>query len=102
MLDDPEIRAIASKYGDPKDILEPEGAPPLPGVNAPGNYWKDYAPNPQAFWLQERALVASGKSPFILRFLPRKLQELDESQQATNIPKPGTGIAGILSFFRLD
>ncbi len=102
VLDDPEIRAIASKYGDPADILKPEGAAPLPGVNAPGDYWKEYAPNPQAYWLKERELVAAGKSPFIVRMLPRKLQEIGETQEAENKPGSRPGISNITSFFGLN
>jgi hypothetical protein len=102
VLDDPEIRAIASKYGDPGEILKPEGAAPLPGVNAPGDYWKEYAPNPQAYWLNERKLVAAGKSPFMVRLLPRKLEEMNEPEQASNAPKAGRGISGISSFFGLN
>lgn len=102
VLDDPEIRAIASKYGDPGEILKPEGAAPLPGVNAPGDYWKEYAPNPQAYWLKERELVASGKSPFIVRMLPRKLEEIGEPEEANGNPKPAKGISRISSFFGLN
>jgi hypothetical protein len=101
VLDDPEIRAIASKYGDPAEILQPEGAEPLPGVNAPGDYWHDYAPNPQAYWLKERELVASGKSPFIVRMLPRKLQEIGETQEAEN-SRSRPAVSHISSFFGLN
>ena len=99
VLEDPEIRAIASKYGDPADILKPEGATPVPGINAPGDYWNEYAPNPQAYWLKERELVKSGKSTYIVKLLPRKLEEIAGQQQAQNQPYRPANAAGISSFF---
>ena len=41
----PELRALASRYGDPNDVLAEDWAPYLPGINAPGKY-EDYAKNP--------------------------------------------------------
>ena len=48
-LDDPEVIALASKYGDPKEILRDEWIPPMAGISVPGDYWKDYAPDPAAW-----------------------------------------------------
>jgi hypothetical protein len=45
-LDDPEVRALASRYGDPDYLLAEDWIPEVPGINAPGDYLKDYAPNP--------------------------------------------------------
>ena len=45
-LDDPEVRALASRYGDPDYLLTEDWIPEVPGINAPGDYLKDYAPNP--------------------------------------------------------
>jgi hypothetical protein len=44
-LRSPEIRALASRYGNPDDLLSDDWAPHLPGINAPGQY-RDYANNP--------------------------------------------------------
>jgi len=44
-LDDPEVRALASRYGDPDYILAEDWIPEVPGINAPGDYLRDYAPN---------------------------------------------------------
>lgn len=44
-LDDPEVRELAAEYGDPDELLRESWVPPLPGVNAPGEY-DDYAENP--------------------------------------------------------
>jgi len=41
----PEIRALASRYGDPNEVLAEDWAPYLPGINAPGKY-EDYARDP--------------------------------------------------------
>jgi len=41
----PEIRALASRYGDPNEVLAEDWAPYLPGINAPGRY-EDYAKDP--------------------------------------------------------
>lgn len=45
-LDDPEVRALASRYGDADKILAEDWIPEIPGINAPGDYMKDYAPHP--------------------------------------------------------
>jgi hypothetical protein len=44
-LGNPEVRALASRYGDPDEILAQEWIPEVPGINAPGKY-EDYAANP--------------------------------------------------------
>jgi hypothetical protein len=41
----PEIRALASRYGDPREVLSDDWSPHLPGINAPGRY-EDYAKDP--------------------------------------------------------
>jgi hypothetical protein len=50
-LDDPEVMAAASKYGDPNEVLREEWTAPIPGITVPGDYWRDYAPDPAA-WLE--------------------------------------------------
>ena len=47
-LDDPEVRALASRYGDPDYLLAEDWIPEVPGINAPGDYMKDYAAQPRA------------------------------------------------------
>jgi hypothetical protein len=51
-FDDPEIRKIAEKYGDPDKILRQLWIPALPGINYPGDYERDYARDPVA-WLRK-------------------------------------------------
>ena len=48
-LDDPQIRTLACKYGDPDELLSVEWVPPVPGINCEGDYFKDYAPDPMAY-----------------------------------------------------
>ncbi|MFC2008417.1 hypothetical protein ACFLT0_01845, partial [Chloroflexota bacterium] len=48
-MDEPDIRALATKYGVPDELLRYDWIPPLPGINCEGNYAEDYAPNPIAF-----------------------------------------------------
>ena len=46
ILDDPEIRKIAQKYGDPDELLSEDWIPAIPGINVPGDYERDYARDP--------------------------------------------------------
>jgi len=50
-LDDPEVREIAAKYGDPDELLSEDWIPGIPGVNEEGDYRDDYADDPLE-WLQ--------------------------------------------------
>jgi hypothetical protein len=44
-LDDPEVRDMARRYGDPDAILNIEWTPGIPGIDAPGRY-ADYSRDP--------------------------------------------------------
>ncbi len=44
-LDSPEIRALASRYGQPNAVLSQDWVRHSPGINAPGDY-PQYAKNP--------------------------------------------------------
>ncbi len=59
IMSDPKIRALATKYGDPDELLRYDWQPPLPGINCEGDYMKDYAPDPAAY-LKKR--MKEGKS----------------------------------------
>ncbi len=52
-LDDPEVRKIAAKYGDPDELLKEAWIPAIPGINVEGDYARDYAPNPAAWATKE-------------------------------------------------
>mgnify|MGYP005628439989 FL=1 len=45
-LDDPEIRKLAAKHGDPDLWLQESWIPAVPGINVAGEYWKHYANDP--------------------------------------------------------
>ena len=51
-LDDPQIRQLAAKYGDPDQLLREDWIPAIPGINVPGDYRKDYAEDPYK-WITE-------------------------------------------------
>jgi len=52
-LDDKEVHAVASKYGDPKELLKESWRPKIPGINYPGDYMRDFGRNPAAWVMQE-------------------------------------------------
>jgi hypothetical protein len=43
--DDPEVRDLASRIGDPDQLLHDDWTPSIPGITAPGSY-EDYARDP--------------------------------------------------------
>ena len=49
-LDDPEVRQLAAKYGDPDEMLREDWIPGIPGINMEGDYMRDYARDPRAFY----------------------------------------------------
>jgi hypothetical protein len=51
-LDDPEVREVAAKYGDPDDLLQEDWIPAIPGLNMAGDY-EDYAKDPLDWTLTE-------------------------------------------------
>jgi len=48
VLDDPEVRKVASKYADPDLLLKEDWVAPIPGISVKGKY-EDYAKNPRAY-----------------------------------------------------
>ena len=54
-LDDPEVRSLGSKYGNPDELLAEAWIPGVPGINVPGDYMKDYGQDPLS-WLKKEAL----------------------------------------------
>lgn len=47
-LDDPEVRDLASRYGDPDMFLREDWIPAIPGITAPGQY-TDFARDPAPY-----------------------------------------------------
>ena len=52
-LDDPEVRKLARKYGDPDKLLREVWIPAVPGINTKGSY-EEYSANPSK-WIREDA-----------------------------------------------
>ena len=69
-LDDPEVRALASRYGEPDDVLAEDWIPEVPGINAPGDYLRDYAQKPGAYAL--KVIDKAGKGTYEHYYPPRK------------------------------
>lgn len=52
VLDDPEVRRVAERYGDPDKVLHEVWVPPIPGISIPGDL-EVYARNPARWFGQE-------------------------------------------------
>ena len=52
-LDHPRVTRLASSLGGPQH-LEYDWIPALPGINYPGDYWTDYAPDPVSWIAREQ------------------------------------------------
>lgn len=50
-LDDARIRELAARHGDPEQLLEEDWIPAIPGLNMDGDYYRDYAGDPED-WTQ--------------------------------------------------
>jgi hypothetical protein len=59
-LQDTYVRALASRYGNPNDILRRDYISAMPGINMPGSY-EQYARNPGAYWIRWAESIESGK-----------------------------------------
>jgi len=62
-LEDVAVRALASRYGNPTQILARDYVTALPGINAPGSY-DDYARHPGAYWTKWARDIEAGTYPF--------------------------------------
>lgn len=62
---DPEVRALASRYGDPEEILKRDWIPELPGITAPGKYDEDYSSDPGRFWTNWAKSIMDGTNKYI-------------------------------------
>lgn len=69
-LDDPEIRELAAKYGDPDELLREDWIPAVPGLNLPGDYDKDYASDPMDFTMTELDICRKWH-PLFMRMITR-------------------------------
>lgn len=62
-LDNPEVRALASRYGDPDVLLAEDWRPGIPGINQPGDY-SSYAKDPWRYVWGDIEKVMAGTYEF--------------------------------------
>ena len=53
-LDNPEVRELAQKYGDPDELLKEDWIPQIPGITCPGSY-EEYAKDPGRWIYNQQA-----------------------------------------------
>ncbi len=64
-MDNAEVRALASRYGNPDLIMREEWVPGIPGINEPGDYQKDYAPDPWKYIKASGEQIEKGTYPYL-------------------------------------
>tara|TARA_B100000768_G_scaffold181008_2_gene202533 strand:+ start:5639 stop:7261 length:1623 start_codon:yes stop_codon:yes gene_type:complete len=67
-LDDPAIRKIAAKYGDPDMWLDESWNPAVPGINMDGNYWDHYARDPM-HWVKSELEICRNYHPMFMKMV---------------------------------
>lgn len=60
-FENPEVRALAARYGNPDLMFRYEWIPGIPGLNLPGDHARDYAADPWSWIMKEWAQIQSGK-----------------------------------------
>ncbi len=65
-LSDPEVRALAARYGNPDELLRKDFVHPIPGITIPGKY-DDYGKNPGSWWQRWAREIEAGTSKFLKR-----------------------------------
>jgi hypothetical protein len=62
---DPEVRALASRYGDPDVLLRRDWIPELPGITVAGDYDRDYASDPGTYWIKWAHSIQDGTNKYL-------------------------------------
>ena len=62
---DPEVRALASRYGDPDVLLRRDWIPELPGITVAGDYDRDYASDPGSYWIKWAHSIQDGTNKYL-------------------------------------
>jgi len=65
-LSDPEVRALAARYGDPDELLRKDFVHPIPGITTAGKY-DDYGKDPGKWWQNWAREIEAGTSKFLKR-----------------------------------
>ena len=73
VAENPEVRMIASKYGDPDVLLRSLNRRAIPGINAPGSY-EEYAKDPWKYVQKEREQLKNGTYPYTVKLQPLQFQ----------------------------
>ncbi len=81
-LDNTEVRALASRYGEPDELLQEDWRPNMPGINMPGDY-ADYAVNPWKYVKGALDEVEAGTYPFLYPAKPPKYLGVPEPVKTT-------------------
>jgi hypothetical protein len=63
-LSDPEVRALAARYGDPDELLRKDFVHPIPGITIPGKY-DDYGKDPGRWWQRWAREIEAGTSKYL-------------------------------------
>lgn len=69
-LDDPGIRELAARFGDPDELLREDWIPAIPGLNMTGDYMRDYATDPLDWTLTELH-VCRNWHPLFMKMIAR-------------------------------
>jgi len=64
-FDNPEVRALASKYGDPDTLFSYDWIPAIPGISVAGNY-AAYAQDPWRWVANEWSIIRNGTYRFFV------------------------------------
>lgn len=62
--DDRYVRALASRYGNPDQILKRAWVPEIPGITVPGDY-NEYARNPGDWWIKWSHSIVEKTNKFL-------------------------------------
>ena len=83
MFDNPEVRALAARYGDPELIFRYEWIPSVPGINTGGSYENDYAGDPWGWIMAEWTRIQEGTYEYFVDDYA-----LDNQQAALDAGRP--------------
>ena len=53
MINNQEVRKVATEYGDQGELLKEEWFPAIPGINYPGDYMRNYGQDPGS-WMKQK------------------------------------------------
>jgi hypothetical protein len=81
-LDNPEVRALASRYGNPDELLQEDWRPGMPGINEAGDY-REYAKDPWRVIWSDIEKATAGTYEY---FYPKRTSSVTTSPAASAAP----------------